>query len=336
MPYCIETSNLTKQYPIIKDYRDLVLHPFRKKKITALCNLNLQVKKGELFGLLGPNGAGKTTLIKILCTLVLPTSGRALINGYDVMTDDKKIRKVIGFVVSEERSFYWRLTGRQNLKFFATLNNITGHEAEPRIQEILELMGLQGDADRMFKDYSTGMRQKLAIARGLLADPEILFLDEPTRSLDPVASENLRKFIKETIIKKKKKTVIFSTHNLQAAQEFCDRIAIIHKGEIKTCGTLGEIRRIFDSSRRYVLGLKNTDDGLLDKICNFTQVRAVVPISNGSLSNHVQVEVEIEDGDERIPEVIEGIVGMGGKLMSCYQKEIPLADLFAKITNGEG
>jgi ABC-2 type transport system ATP-binding protein len=333
MPYCIETSHLTKRYPIIKGYRDLVLHPFRKNEITALRDLNIQVKQGELFGLLGPNGAGKTTLMKILCTLVLPTSGRALINGYDVMKDGINIRKVIGFVVSEERSFYWRLTGRQNLKFFATLNNITGHEAELRIQETLELMGLQDDADRMFKDYSTGMRQKLAIARGLLADPEILFLDEPTKSLDPAASENLRRFIKETIIERKKKTVIFTTHNLQEAQEFCDRIAIIHKGEIKTCGTLGEIRRIFDSSRRYVLELKNTDNDLLDKICNFTQVRAVVPISNGSLSNRVQVEVEIVNGDEGMPEVVKGIVGVGGKVMSCYHKETPLAELFSKIMN---
>ena len=331
MPYCIETANLTKRYPIIKGYRDFLLHPFRKKEITALRDLTIQVKRGELFGLLGPNGAGKTTLIKILCTLVLPTSGRAFINGYDVMKDGKYIRKVIGYVVSEERSFYWRLTGRQNLKFFATLNNITGHEAGLRIKETLELMGLQGDADRMFKDYSTGMRQKLAIARGLLADPEILLLDEPTRSLDPVAAENLRKFIKETIIEKKKKTVIFTTHNLQEAEEFCDRIAIIHKGEIKTCGTLGEIRRIFDSSRRYVLELKNTDNGLLDKICHLMPVRAVVPLSNSSLSNHVQVEVEIEDGDERIPEVIEGIVGVGGKLISCYHKETPLTELFSKI-----
>jgi ABC-2 type transport system ATP-binding protein len=331
MSYCIETFNLTKRFPVIKSYRDLILHPFRKKEITALSNVNIQVKKGELFGLLGPNGAGKTTLIKILCTLVLPTSGRAIVNGYDVMKEGKNIRKIIGYVISEERSFYWRLTGRQNLKFFATLNNLTAHEAKLRIEETLELMGLKSDADRMFKDYSTGMRQKLAIARGLLTNPEILFLDEPTRSLDPMAAENLRKFIKERIIGEKKKTVIFTTHNLQEAEVLCDRIAIIHKGEIKTCGTLEEIKRVFDSSRRYVLKLKVPYDGLLEKIRSLTLVREVIPLSNGSLSNHVQVEVEIEGGDESVSEVIERIVGVGGRVMSCYQKETPLTELFSKV-----
>jgi len=334
MPYCIETSNLTKRYPIIKGYRDLILHPFRKKEITALSDLNIQVKRGEIFGLLGPNGAGKTTLIKILCTLVLPTSGRALVNGYDVMKDGKSIKKIIGYVICEERSFYWRLTGRQNLKFFATLNNITGYEARLRIEEALELMGLQADADRMFKDYSTGMRQKLAIARGLLTDPEILFLDEPTRGLDPMAGEKLRKFIKERINEEKKKTVILTSHNLQEVQDLCHRIAIIHKGEIKTCGPLGEIKRIFDSSRRYVIKLKSPYDGLIEKVFKPTSLREVITISNGSLSKDLQVEVEIQDGDQAIAEVIEKIVGVGGKVISCYHKETPLSELFSKVIDG--
>jgi ABC-2 type transport system ATP-binding protein len=243
LSYSIETSNLTKRFPVIRGYLDMLLRPFRKKEVTALKDVNLQVKKGELFGLLGPNGAGKTTLIKILCTLILPTSGKAYVNGLEVTVDGKKIRKTIGYVVSDERSFYWRLTGRQNLRFFAQLNNLSNREGERRIKRLLNFMGLTADAERMVKDYSTGMRQKLAIARGLLTDPDIIFMDEPTKGLDPLISQSLRRLVREKLVEEEKRTVVFATHNLSEAEEMCDRIAIIDKGEVKKAGTVDEIKK---------------------------------------------------------------------------------------------
>jgi ABC-2 type transport system ATP-binding protein len=253
--YAIETLNLTKRFRQPKRYCDLFLHPFRRDEITVLEDINIQVNKGELFGLLGPNGAGKTTLIKILCTLILPSAGTALVNGHDIKRDGKAIRKSIGYVISEDRSFYWRLTGRQNLRFFAELNNFSRSEADQRIKELVELTGLRDEADKIFKNYSSGMKQRLAIARGLLTNPEILFLDEPTKSLDPIAAHDVKMFIRNRMVGEEKKKVVLATNNMQEAEELCDRVAIIHHRRVKVCETLEEIRRISNKEKRYILSL---------------------------------------------------------------------------------
>lgn len=331
LSYCIEAQDLTKKYPVIKGYGGLFTHLFRKKEIAALQNVSIRIKRGELFGLLGSNGAGKTTLIKILCTLVLPTSGTAWMNGLDVTKDQKKIRKLIGYVVGDERSFYWRLTGRQNLSFFAKLNNVHRHEAQTRIKNLLSFMELEYDADRMFKDYSTGMRQKLAIARGLLTEPEIIFMDEPTSGMDPVSAQKLRKLIREKLVKTEKKTVIFATHNLHEAEELCDRIAIIHKGEVKTAGLIGEIKREFHSGKGYVIELKSPGTGFLEKIHHITSARKVTIIPDNSFSDTTQIEVEIKDGDNDIFPVVKEIAEIGGKICSFYEKETSLGELFSMV-----
>lgn len=208
---------------------------FKKKEIKALKNVSLEVKDGELFTLLGPNGAGKTTLIKILSTLIIPDSGNAFINGYD-LKEEGKIRSQIGLVLGDERSFYFRLSGFQNLAFFAALQNLFGKEAKKRIEKVLDLVSLSDSAHIQFQNYSRGMKQRLSLARGLLHNPEILFLDEPTAGLDPLASSSLRKFIKKILVKKEKKTIFLITQNLEEAKEISDKLAIIDKGEIKFVG----------------------------------------------------------------------------------------------------
>jgi ABC-2 type transport system ATP-binding protein len=333
--YCIETYNITKKYPETKGYGDLLLHPFRRKETTALSNVNIQIKKGELFGLLGSNGAGKTTLIKILCTLVLPTSGRAFVNGLEVTKDERKIRKIIGYVVGDERSFYWRLTGRQNLMFFAKLNNISKREAEQRIENLLAFMELSRYADRMFKDYSTGMRQKLAIARGLLTNPEVLFMDEPTNGLDPITAQKLRSLIRKKLVEEEKRTIVFATHNLHEAEELCDRIAFIHSGEIKISGLVADIKKEFTTDKRYVMKLESSDTGLLEKIYRMAQVKKVTKIPDVSLSGTIQIEVENIDGNEGIFQVIKEVVDMGGKIYAIHEREISLGETFSRIIDTE-
>lgn len=330
LAYIIETVNLSKKYPVLKGYRDIFLHPFRKKEIGALHNINIQVKEGDIFGLLGPNGAGKTTLIKILCTLVLPGAGSAYVKGYDVTRDEKSIRKLIGYVISEERSFYWRLSGRQNLRFFAKLNNITNRESEQRIERLLDFLDLDDDADRMFKDYSTGMRQKLAIARGLLTDPAILFMDEPTNGLDPVSAHNLKLLVKEKLVGEKKKTVIFATHNLRDAEELCSRIAIIQNGEVKVEGTLEDIKSQFNKSKRYVMRLRNPGNGVLEKIHDTALVKNIMPTLNGS-SGYTEIEFEIRQDNGSIHGLVKEIVDMGGEMFSVHEIEPTLEDLFSEI-----
>ncbi len=307
------------------------MHPFRKKDITALNNVNIQIKKNELFGLLGPNGAGKTTLIKILCTLVLPTSGRALVNGLDVEKDGKKIRKIIGYVIGDERSFYWRLTGRQNLRFFAKLNNISHKEADQKIKNLLEFMELTHDADRMFKDYSTGMRQKLAIARGLLTNPEIIFMDEPTSGLDPITAQKLIRFIREKLVEEEGKTVIFATHNLHEAEILCDQIAIINGGKVKIAGTVKEIKKMFHSEKRYVIKLKSAKNGLVSKIQNIAIANKVTTIPDDIISDKIQIEFETLSDNGNIFQTVKELVDMGGEINSFYEKEISLGELFSKV-----
>jgi len=243
----VEVKSLKKVYPMVKGYRELLFHPFRKKGITALRGIDLEVESGQCFCLMGPNGAGKTTLIKILSALVLPDDGKVFINGYDLEKETDEVKKQIGFALSEERSFYWRLTGFQNLDFFAALNNIPLSKRKDKIKKVLQLVGLEKAAERRFNTYSTGMRQMMAIARALLTDPDILFVDEPTRSLDPVAAQKIRKFLRKEMVENQGKTVFWATHDLSEAQEFSHSLAIISEGQIRAQGT---VTRLTDQGKR--------------------------------------------------------------------------------------
>lgn len=235
----LQTINLTKQFTKRKGLSSR--RGFLDKVIfTAVRDINLSVERGEIFGLLGSNGAGKTTLTKMLCTLMLPTSGSATINGFDIVRQQNQVKRAIALISSEERSFYWRLTGRNNLKFFAALSGLSGKQARQRIDEVLEQIGMTDAADRRFQEYSTGMKQRMALARGLLADPEIFFMDEPTKGLDPVATKDLHDFIRNELTQQGK-TVILATHQLVEAEEVCDRIGIMSHGEMRACGSVSEL-----------------------------------------------------------------------------------------------
>jgi len=328
MSYIVETFNLTKRYPQIKRYHEIVIHPFQKREIMALEKVNIRVHQGEVFGLLGPNGAGKTTLIKTLCTLLLPNEGTASVNGYDIVKEEREVKKCIGYVVNDERSFYWRLTGRQNLGFFAMLNNLPSDRANCRIDEVLRLVGLETNGDKRVKDYSTGMKQKLAIARGMLSDPEVLFMDEPTRSLDPVIAKSLREFIKRNIVEGQGKTVFLSTHNLGEAQDLCDRLAIIDRGKIKACGTLDEMRALLDDRKRYLIELDNPAHGLMEGLKDVFSFTVGETLPGGG----VTIEVTVDDR-WTVSRVIAAIVTHGGKVTACTPKGRSLEEIFSRVTS---
>jgi ABC-2 type transport system ATP-binding protein len=207
----------------------------------VLADIWLTVPRGSLTGLLGPNGSGKTTLLRILAASILPDSGAVRIFGQDTAGASVRIRQRIGFVLGDERSFFWRLTAVQNLRFFAALHNMDTRKAQSQIDKIAELLQLASELKKPFRDLSTGMRQRLALARALLHEPELLLIDEPTRGLDPGAAKRTRELIGQTLVKELGKTVLLATHNLAEAHEVCDRVALLKDKRILKVGPPHEV-----------------------------------------------------------------------------------------------
>lgn len=226
---------------VIVEVRELKrTYKVKKNNIDALRGISFEIYEGEIFGLLGPNGAGKSTTIKILSTLLAPTEGTAKIFGYECFGKEKKIRPYINFVFGGERGLYWRLSAYENLLYFGTLYKIPSKILKKRITQLIELVGLSGREHEKVEIYSKGMKQRLQIARGLINDPKILFLDEPTIGLDPVGANDLRNLIRT--LKNKGKTILLTTHYMQEADDLCDRIAFINNGEILDIGTNEELK----------------------------------------------------------------------------------------------
>ncbi len=242
----IEVHNLSKVFVKPQGWRWGGSDP-----VTAVSNLSFTIPQGELFGLLGPNGAGKTTLVKMLCTLILPSSGTAAIAGHP-LANAGAIRAAVGLVVSDDRSFYWRLSARRNLDFFAAMHGLNGRTAQERINQALAEVDLLDVADRRFGQLSSGMKQRLAIARGLLHRPQILFLDEPSRSLDPKATQRLHDLIRR-LMARQSLTVFLITHDLAEAEALCDRVALMHKGRVRAQGAPAELRRHLYRAVSYTL-----------------------------------------------------------------------------------
>src|ERR687884_172114 len=217
----------------------------RSLDVEAVRGVSFEVGEGELFGLLGPNGAGKTTTIKMLITLLIPTAGTARVLGYDVVEHPREVRRRIGYVFGGERGVYERLSGYDNLRYFAELYGVPPRVQRQRIEELLELVGLKGREHERAEGYSRGMKQRLHVARGLLHDPQVLFLDEPTIGLDPVGARELRATISSLV--DAGKTVLLTTHYMFEADALCDRIAVISRGEIVAEGTPVELKSRVDS-----------------------------------------------------------------------------------------
>jgi ABC-2 type transport system ATP-binding protein len=206
----------------------------RLEQVVAVDGVSIKVKPGQILVILGPNGAGKTTLLRLVGCLVSPTSGSVIVNGYDATKDECALKRSIGFSIGDERSFYARLSGRQNLSFFAALLGMTKEQTDSRIEELSLLLGLS-HLYRAFQTYPSGIKQRFAIARALLSDPPLLLMDEPTKNLDPVAAHDILNFIKTDLVAKQGKSVLIATHHLGEASLLGGRIAIMNKGKIAAC-----------------------------------------------------------------------------------------------------
>ncbi len=236
----VTLDNLCKTYPVsLLRLRKLLRHKVKEPTV-ALRGVSLEIRRGEVFGLIGRNGAGKTTLTKIMATMVQPTSGTALIFGCDSVRDEEKVRGLVGLATAEERSFYWRLTVEQNLTFFARLYGFTDAEARGRIAELLEQFELGENYNTRFGELSTGNKQRVAFARAMLPRPPLLLLDEPTRSLDPLAAARMRELI--TKLAQAEVTILLTSHNLAEIEELCGRVAVITRGVIRAIDTPAALR----------------------------------------------------------------------------------------------
>jgi ABC-2 type transport system ATP-binding protein len=245
----------------------------RVKEIEAVKGVSFQIEKGELFGLLGPNGAGKTTTIKMLITLLIPTSGSARVLGHDVVKEAREVRKRIGYVFGGERGVYERLSGYDNLRYFAELYGVPAKIQKARIEELLELVGLKGREHERAEGYSRGMKQRLHVARGLLHDPEVLFLDEPTIGLDPVGARELRATIAS--LTDAGKTILLTTHYMFEADALCDRIAVISQGKIVAEGTPRQLKSRVESGSVTEVEVYGVPDETVERLRKLEGVLAV-------------------------------------------------------------
>ena len=293
----------------------------RRRDFVALKDLNLEIPRGAVFGLLGPNGAGKTTTVRILSTLLTPTSGTARVLGYDVAAQSKQVRRNTGFILGGERGLYGRITGEQNMRFFAALNHINPGEARRRTEQLLDRVGLTEFAKTAVENYSRGMKQRLHIARGLLTDPPVLFMDEPTIGIDPIGAQELRNYVTE--LASEGKTILLTTHYMAEADMLCDTIAIIDRGELAVVGTPGDIKRQF--SRLSVVEV-TVNRPREDLVAQVTEIEAVERVESAGEGPFQKLTISVTFGTdlrERItetigPENIESLVSRDPTLEEAY------------------
>lgn len=302
MEFSIETKSLTKRF----------------KELVAVDHLDLQISKGEVFGLLGPNGAGKTTTLMMLTTLLPTTEGTGLVNGFDISKQPDKVRKSIG-IVFQDPSSDDTLTGYENLKLHAMLYGIPRNVVEGKISEVLKLVDLEEHKNKLVKNYSGGMRRRLEIARGLMHQPAVLFLDEPTLGLDPQTRQHIWDYIKK-LANDKKMTIVLTTHYMDEADLLCNRIAIVDKGKIVALDTPGNLKKIIGGD---VVRIKIKEPNL-EAVKNFSYVKKIESFDG-------TVALTVEGARKHLPEILNLI----GKVDSVFVREPTLNDVFLHYTGSE-
>jgi ABC-2 type transport system ATP-binding protein len=334
----VEVTGLTKVFEKGRRtiWQRLRREPDKRERFVAVNGIDLRVERGEIFGVLGPNGAGKTTTLRMLATLLEPTSGLVRVLGIDVRTDPRAIRANLGAMLSGERSLYWKLTARENLEYFAALYHVPPKETKARIDAALVAVKLMDRADDYVERYSTGMRQRLALARALLPDPPLVILDEPTVGLDPQAARDLRDRVRE--LNRQGRTVLLTTHYMEEADQLCDRIAIIDHGEIVALDTPAALKRRIRAEEVVSLeiGLTGTDAGvgapereraMLARLAN-SAVIARSERRNGTLA----VTAHCASARDFVPAAFDAARSEGATIQHVEVVPVSLEDVFISLT----
>ncbi len=330
MALAIETEKVVKRFPVTSGYRDIVAF-WKREKVEVLKGVSLQIPAGQSTALLGPNGAGKTTLLKILAGLILADEGNIEIDGQDVTDGSDSLSGRLIYVSNEERSMFWRLSGKENLRVFATLQHISSSEQARLVPELLELVGLTEHADRLVMRYSSGMKQRLAIARGLLVKPQILLLDEPTRSLDPAGARQMWEFIRTELVGKLGTTLLLATHNTEEASFLCDKVAILHRGELKAHDTVERVVSQLTGKDRWIIRTTNRMNGSTASILTLPGIHGANEIATGENNEGFAIELALDQPEDRIPMVVQHLVNSGVGVAGIDKVQVSLGSAIEQL-----
>jgi ABC-2 type transport system ATP-binding protein len=324
----VRLDRIAKSFPVRRTWAESLRHPFRRESTPSLQDVTCEVRSREFFGLLGPNGAGKTTLFKILSGLVLPDAGTATVFDMDVVRQDREVRRVLTPVLTNERSLNWRLTARENLELYAWLYGLKGAAVKRRVEEVLQTVDLADTGRKQTGRFSSGMKQRLLIARALLTDPRVLLLDEPTRSLDPISARAFRRFLREDISGRLGCTVILATHSADEALGLCDRVGVLHHGRLLAVGVPAELGRQL-ADERYRLWTKQPAHPAIASLVDRGMVQDPA-VQEAEIEGWSEVQMTIPGGLDRAAQALDVLTCAGMVISRFEQVSLSLADLIER------
>jgi ABC-2 type transport system ATP-binding protein len=323
----VSVRGLTKGYAVRRGWWAALRHPFSAPRNIVVDALDLDVFDSEMFGILGLNGAGKTTLLKMLATFILPDEGSASIAGHDIIARPHDVRAHLAMVTADERSLNWRLSADENLLLFAGLHGMNGKQARSLTTRILATVGLQSTGDKIVGTFSSGMRQRLLLARALLSNPRILLLDEPTRSLDPVAAHDFRRLLRD-LADQSGVTILLATHNPDEAFNYCDRVAILHRGSIAALGRASELATRF-GRERHRIWTHNREHPCFSALVRRGLIAELTPVAD--VDGGSGVECTITGGEAQAADVLRRLVESRVGVTRFERVALPLSTLIARI-----
>jgi ABC-2 type transport system ATP-binding protein len=334
----VRIAGLTKAFTKRRGLREMLRSPRTRERATAVDGVSCEIAPGEFFGLLGPNGAGKTTLFKMLATVLLPDAGTATIDGHDVVRHAADVRRVLTPAVGDERSLQWRLSARENLELFAVLLEVPRREQRARIDELLVEVGLADTGAKLVGAFSSGMRQRLLIARALLARPKVLLLDEPTRSLDPISARAFRTFLREEIAGRRNCAILLATHNAEEAFDLCDRVAVLDRGRLLACGPAHALAAEY-GDERYVVWTTSPGHAAFPELVARGLADEAREVEGGEggwrcvqLSTRLNGQRDVAAAS-RAASVLQFLTAAGVPIARFERAPLPLADLLERVVS---